>query len=190
MRSHHTTYYSTHKPATMRPQSLSYVVVAHLLSFLAVSSHAFIPQQRLSSLPARSAVAASARSRPTSSASTLKMMVEPSSVLLMESGAPAMLLAASTWVAPAKTIIEPILDLGGFAFLIRIVLSWYPQVDLNKLPANIIAWPTEPFLQVTRVVVPPAFGVDISPIIWFAFLNFLREILVSDQGILTLMQQK
>lgn len=117
-------------------------------------------------------------------------MVEPSSVLLMESGAPAMLLAASTWVAPAKTIIEPILDLGGFAFLIRIVLSWYPQVDLNKLPANIIAWPTEPFLQVTRVVVPPAFGVDISPIIWFAFLNFLREILVSDQGILTLLQQK
>lgn len=108
----------------------------------------------------------------------------------MESGTPAMLLAASTWVAPAKTIIEPILDLGGFAFLIRIVLSWYPQVDLNKLPANIIAWPTEPFLQVTRVVVPPAFGVDISPIIWFAFLNFLREILVSDQGILTLLQQK
>jgi YggT family protein len=175
----------------MRPQPLSYVVVALLLSFLALSSEAFIPQQRLSSLPGRSAaVAASARSRPTSSASILRMMVEPSSVLLMESGTPAMLLAASTWVAPAKTIIEPILDLGGFAFLIRIVLSWYPQVDLNKLPANIIAWPTEPFLQVTRVVVPPAFGVDISPIIWFAFLNFLREILVSDQGILTLLQQK
>jgi YggT family protein len=175
----------------MRPQPLSYVVVALLLSFLALSSEAFIPQQRLSSLAGRSAaVAASARSRPTSSASILRMMVEPSSVLLMESGTPAMLLAASTWVAPAKTIIEPILDLGGFAFLIRIVLSWYPQVDLNKLPANIIAWPTEPFLQVTRVVVPPAFGVDISPIIWFAFLNFLREILVSDQGILTLLQQK
>jgi len=184
---HHTTHYSTHKPATMRPQPLSYGLVALLLSFLAASTQAFL----IPSLPARSAtVASSARPRTTSSASTLRMMVEPSSVLLMESGAPAMLLAASQWVAPAKTIIEPILDLGGFAFLIRIVLSWYPQVDLNKLPANIIAWPTEPFLQVTRVVVPPAFGVDISPIIWFAFLNFLREILVSDQGILTLLQQK
>jgi len=63
-------------------------------------------------------------------------------------------------------------------------------VDLNKLPANIVAWPTEPFLRVTRVVVPPAFGVDISPIIWFAFLNFLREILISDQGILTILLSK
>ena len=64
------------------------------------------------------------------------------------------------------------------------------QIDLNKLPVSLIAWPTEPFLKVTRVVVPPAFGVDISPIIWFAFLNFLREILISDQGILTILQQK
>ena len=64
------------------------------------------------------------------------------------------------------------------------------QVDLNKVPANFIAWPTEPFLKVTRVVVPPAFGVDISPIIWFAFLNFLKEILVSDQGILTILLEK
>ena len=174
----------------------SYFIVAVLLSFVAVSTQAFLTPQRLplSALPAKSgiaAAAASARPRPTpSTASTLRMMVEPSSVLLMESGGPAMLLAASSWVAPAKTIIEPILDLGGVAFLVRIVLSWYPQVDLNKLPANIIAWPTEPFLQATRVVVPPAFGVDISPIIWFAFLNFLREVLVSDQGILTLLQQK
>lgn len=44
--------------------------------------------------------------------------------------------------------------------------------------------------QVTRLVVPPAFGVDVSPIIWFAFLNFLREILISDQGILTILSSK
>ncbi len=189
MRLHHVIHYSKLKPATMHPQPLSHVLVALLLSFLAASTQAFlIPTQHLSSsLPARSAAAHPCT---TKSASKLRMMVEPSSVLLMENGGPAMLLAASSWVAPAKTIIEPILDLGGFAFLVRIVLSWYPQVDLNKLPANIIAWPTEPFLQVTRVIVPPAFGVDISPIIWFAFLNFLREILVSDQGILTLLQQK
>lgn len=54
----------------------------------------------------------------------------------------------------------------------------------------LIAWPTEIFLKPTRTVVPPAFGVDISPIIWFAFLNFLREVLISDQGILTILQSK
>lgn len=48
----------------------------------------------------------------------------------------------------------------------------------------------QPNHQATRVLVPPAFGVDISPIIWFAFLNFLREILISDQGILTILSSK
>jgi YggT family protein len=64
------------------------------------------------------------------------------------------------------------------------------QVNLNKLPVNLVAWPTEPFLKVTRKVLPPAFGVDISPIAWVAFLSFLREILVSQQGLLTLIEQK
>jgi len=54
----------------------------------------------------------------------------------------------------------------------------------------VIAWPTEPFLKVVRTVVPPAFGVDISPIIWVGVLSFLREILVSDQGLLTILEGK
>ena len=39
------------------------------------------------------------------------------------------MLAVAPWVGPAKAIVEPVLDLGGIAFLIRIILSWYPQVS-------------------------------------------------------------
>lgn len=95
-----------------------------------------------------------------------------------------------TWIAPTKSFVGTFLNVSSFAFLCRIVLSWYPQVNLNKFPTNLLAWPTEPFLKVTRSAVPPAFGVDVSPIIWVAFLSFLNEILVSNQGILTILESK
>ena len=33
------------------------------------------------------------------------------------------------------------------AFLLRIVLTWYPQVDLSKGAWSLVAWPTEPVLS-------------------------------------------
>ncbi len=166
----------------MRPQQQPLLLLGLLFGLLLVSTQAFVSPLK----PPQIGSARSAAPRTSGRPPPTKMMLEPAS---LDAGA-SVLLAAEAWVAPARTVTETVLDLGGIAFLIRIILSWYPQVNLNKLPANIIAWPTEPFLAATRVVVPPAFGVDISPIIWFAFLNFLRETLTSDQGLLTLLLQK
>lgn len=69
-------------------------------------------------------------------------------------------------------------------FIFRIVLTWYPQVNLNQLPFNLIAWPTEPFLVPTRRLVPPIGGVDITPIIWVGILSLIRELLLGQQGLL------
>jgi YggT family protein len=71
-------------------------------------------------------------------------------------------------------------------FILRIVLTWYPQVELNRMPWKLIAFPTEPFLSPTRKVIPPLGGVDISPIIWVGIFSLLREILLGQQGLLTL----
>jgi YggT family protein len=73
-----------------------------------------------------------------------------------------------------------------FLFIIRIVLTWYPQVDLNRFPFNLVAWPTEPLLIPVRKLIPPLGGVDISPIVWVGICTLLREILLGQQGILTL----
>ncbi len=81
----------------------------------------------------------------------------------------------------------PLLGLMIFLFIFRIVLTWYPQVDLNRFPFNLIAWPTEPFLVPVRKVVPPIGGVDITPIIWVGIFSLLREILLGQQGLLTMM---
>lgn len=74
-------------------------------------------------------------------------------------------------------------------FILRIVLTWYPQADLNKLPFNLVAWPTEPFLIPLRKVIPPLGGVDITPIVWVGILSLAREIFLGQQGILTMMNR-
>ncbi len=79
------------------------------------------------------------------------------------------------------------LGLMTFLFIFRIVLTWYPQVNINQFPFNLIFWPTEPFLAPTRKIVPPLGGVDISPIIWVGIFSLLREMLLGQQGLLTMM---
>ena len=83
----------------------------------------------------------------------------------------------------AALVLSLVLGLYTLLFLFRIILTWYPQIELNTLPWAIIAWPTEPFLIPVRKLVPPIGGVDISPIIWVGIVSFLREILVGQQGL-------
>lgn len=87
----------------------------------------------------------------------------------------------------AAWILSPLLGLLIFLFIFRIVLTWYPQVDLNRFPFNVVGWPTEPLLIPTRKIVPPVGGVDITPIIWVGIFSLLREILVGQQGLLMMM---
>ncbi|MEO0407673.1 MAG: YggT family protein [Cyanobacteria bacterium P01_A01_bin.135] len=79
-----------------------------------------------------------------------------------------------------------LLALMTLLFILRTVLTWYPQIDLNRLPFNIVAWPTEPFLIPLRKVIPPLGGVDITPIIWAGIFSLVRELLLGQQGLLTM----
>ncbi|ELR98580.1 YggT family protein [Gloeocapsa sp. PCC 73106] len=83
-------------------------------------------------------------------------------------------------------IIGILLGIATFLFIFRIVLTWYPQADSNRLPFNLITWPTEPFLVPFRKIVPPLGGVDITPIIWVGICTLLREILLGQQGLITM----
>jgi len=71
-------------------------------------------------------------------------------------------------------------------FLIRLILSWYPKIDLSKGFWLLISIPSSSILNLTRKFVPPIGGVDIGPVIWIGFISFLREILVGQQGLVKL----
>ncbi len=80
------------------------------------------------------------------------------------------------------------LALAGWTllFLFRIVLTWYPQVDLGKGVMRLVAIPTEPLLAASRRLIQPIGGVDVTPVIWVGLISLLRELLVGQQGLLSL----
>lgn len=84
-------------------------------------------------------------------------------------------------------VLNPILGIYTLLFILRIVLTWYPQAEKDKFPFNLVVVPTEFLLVPVRAVIPPLGGVDISPIIWVGIITFLREILLGQQGLLRLM---
>ena len=92
----------------------------------------------------------------------------------------------------------PILDLSlgiflsflTLVFLIRLILTWYPKIDLNKGYWILISIPTSFILNFTRKLIPPIGGVDVGPVIWIGIISFIREILVGQQGLIKLAIQK
>ena len=92
----------------------------------------------------------------------------------------------------------PILDLTlgillsflTLVFLIRLILTWYPKIDLNKGLWLLIAIPSSPILNFTRKLIPPIGGVDVGPVIWIGIISLTREILVGQQGLIKLAIQK
>jgi YggT family protein len=91
--------------------------------------------------------------------------------------------------AIAALTLSILLGLMVLLFIFRIVLTWYPQVDLAQMPYKLIAIPTEPLLVPLRKIVSPIGGVDITPIIWVGIFSLAREILIGQQGLLTMMNR-
>ncbi|KAI7979500.1 hypothetical protein LOK49_Contig319G00005 [Camellia lanceoleosa] len=84
----------------------------------------------------------------------------------------------------------PFLSGFGFLFILRIVMSWYPKLPVEKFPYVIAYAPTEPLLMPTRKLIPPLGGVDVTPVVWFGLISFMNEILVGPQGLLVLLSQQ
>ena len=71
-------------------------------------------------------------------------------------------------------------------FLIRLILTWYPKIELNKGLWLFISIPSSSILKVTKKLIPPIGGVDVGPVIWIGIISFIREILVGQQGLIKL----
>ena len=88
-------------------------------------------------------------------------------------------------LAIAHLVLGLLLGAWTLLFLFRIVLTWYPQVNLNQGAMRLIGWPTEPLLAPTRRIIQPIGGVGVTPVVWVGLISLIRELLVGQQGLVT-----
>lgn len=56
----------------------------------------------------------------------------------------------------------------------RVLLSWFPQAQSIGVLQPVFAI-TDPYLNLFRGIIPPIFGLDLSPILAFVTLNLLTS---------------
>lgn len=65
------------------------------------------------------------------------------------------------------------LQIYSVLLLIRILLSWFPNVDWLNPPFSILSQLTDPYLNLFRSIIPPLGGLDLSPLLAFIVLNLV-----------------
>lgn len=68
--------------------------------------------------------------------------------------------------------------------LVRVSLTWFPNVNWYGQPFYSLSKLTDPYLKMFRGIVPPLVGIDISPILGFILLQCIMQI-VSNVGLTT-----
>jgi len=86
----------------------------------------------------------------------------------------------SNFLAAAAHVLDILLTMVYWLILIRALISWV-NPDPNNAIVQIIYKTTEPVLYPIRKIMPAhlRFGIDISPIIAFLIIIFLKSFLVS-----------
>jgi len=86
----------------------------------------------------------------------------------------------SNLLIAVANILHVLLTIAYWLILIRALISWVNPDPYNPI-VQFLYKATEPILYPIRKVLPPAlrFGIDISPIIAFLAIMFLRSFLVN-----------
>ena len=67
----------------------------------------------------------------------------------------------------------------SWAIIIRILVSWIPNLDPYHPAVRLLRSITDPILEPARRVIPPLGGFDISPIVVLVVLDFLIRPLIT-----------
>lgn len=75
------------------------------------------------------------------------------------------------------TTLSTFISLYSLLLFIRILLTWFPNVDWYNQPFAALSQVTDPYLNVFRSFIPPLGGIDLSPILAIFVLQILGNVL-------------
>jgi len=83
------------------------------------------------------------------------------------------------------TTLSTFLQIYVALMIIRVLLSWFPNINWYDPPFSILSQLTDPYLNLFRSIIPPLGGIDFSPMIAFFVLQFGSQLLI---GLLSSLQ--
>ncbi len=75
-------------------------------------------------------------------------------------------------------LLARVLQIYTFVLLIRILVTWIPNLDPYHPIVQMLFQVTDPVLEPARKLIPPIGMIDISPIVVFIVLGILQDLLV------------
>ena len=93
---------------------------------------------------------------------------------------------ASLLALVAQTL-DTFLSIYLVLLILRILLSWFPNVDWFSPPFSVLSQLTDPYLNIFRSIIPPIGGIDFSAILAIFLLQFVSSLIVPALRTLALM---
>ncbi len=84
-----------------------------------------------------------------------------------------------SFVSTFLQIIAQTLQIYSFVLIVRVLLTWFPNVDMGNPVLSTVSSITDPYLNAFRGLIPPLGGLDLSAILAFIALSLMQQLLVS-----------
>lgn len=66
-----------------------------------------------------------------------------------------------------------------FILIISCFLTWLPNIDWYRQPFRFFSQFSNLFFAPCRKIIPPIYGIDLSPILAFIILNVIEKVILS-----------
>jgi YggT family protein len=82
-------------------------------------------------------------------------------------------------LATLLSVLARTLEIYSLILLVRVLLSWFPNLDWGNPLLATMSSITDPYLNAFRGLIPPIGGLDLSAILAFLALNLGQQVLGS-----------